>query len=130
MVRAAQQLFTNAPNGVTGNDDLGTMSAWYLFSALGFYPVNPVNGAYVLGSPIVQEARLNLPNGQTFTVRSNASPEHLYIQSVQLNGAPYTRSYLRHQDILAGGELVFELGPEPNPDFGRAVEDRPASRMY
>lgn len=123
-------LYTDQPDGLCGNEDCGQMSAWYLFSALGFYPVNPVNGAYVLGSPIVQEARLNLPNGKTFTVRSNASPEHLYIQSVQLNGAPYTRSYLRHQDILAGGELVFELGPEPNPDFGRAVEDRPASRMY
>jgi predicted alpha-1,2-mannosidase len=123
-------LYTDQPDGLCGNEDCGQMSAWYLFSALGFYPVNPVNGAYVFGTPVVQEASLNLPNGNTFTVKSNASEKNMYIQSVQLNGTSYTKSYLTHTNLMAGGELIFELGPEPNPEFGQAPEDRPASKMY
>lgn len=123
-------LYTDQPDGLCGNEDCGQMSAWYLFSALGFYPVNPVNGAYIFGSPIVQEASIHLPNGRTFTVKSNASKENIYIQSVQRNGTPYTKSYITHKDLMTGGELVFELGPEPNPEFGQAVEDRPVSQMY
>lgn len=123
-------LYTDQPDGLCGNEDCGQMSAWYLFSALGFYPVNPVNGAYIFGSPIVQEASLQMPNGQTFTVKSNASAQNRYIQSVEWNGTPYTKSYITHQDMMQGGTLVFNLGPKPNPDFGQAEEDRPASVMY
>lgn len=123
-------LYTDQADGLCGNEDCGQMSAWYLFSALGFYPVNPVNGAYIFGSPIVQEASLQMPSGQTFTVKSNANAQNRYIQSVEWNGTPYTKSYITHQDMMQGGTLVFNLGPVPNPDFGRAAEDRPASIMY
>lgn len=123
-------LYTDQADGLCGNEDCGQMSAWYLFSALGFYPVNPVNGAYIFGSPIVQEASLQMPSGQTFTVKSNANAQNRYIQSVEWNGTPYTKSYITHQDMVQGGTLVFNLGPVPNPDFGRAAEDRPASIMY
>ncbi|HKK74665.1 MAG TPA: GH92 family glycosyl hydrolase [Saprospiraceae bacterium] len=123
-------LYTDQPDGLCGNEDCGQMSAWYLFSALGFYPVNPMNSAYIFGSPIVQEARLPLPNGNTFTVKSNASPQNLYIQSVRLNDESYSAAYITHHQIMQGGTLTFELGPQPNPDFGKAPEDRPASRMY
>lgn len=123
-------LYTDQPDGLCGNEDCGQMSAWYLYSALGFYPVNPANSAYVFGSPILREATIRLDNGNQFTVKSNAGEENIYIQSVSLNGASYTKSYITHDDILAGGVLEFELGPNPNPEFGRAPEDRPASVMY
>ena len=123
-------LYTDQPDGLCGNEDCGQMSAWYLFSSLGFYPVNPVNGAYVFGTPIVQEASINLPNGKQFTVKSNANEDNLFIQAVKLNGEVYTKSYITHKDLMAGGVLEFELGPEPNFEFGAEKEDRPASIMY
>ena len=123
-------LYTDQPDGLCGNEDCGQMSAWYLFSSLGFYPVNPANSAYVFGTPIVQEATMNLENGKQFTVKSNVTEQNLYIQSVKLNGEEYTKSYIRHQDIMAGGVLEFELGPNPNLDFGNDPADRPASIMY
>ncbi|MEM6380367.1 MAG: glycoside hydrolase domain-containing protein, partial [Bacteroidota bacterium] len=123
-------LYLDQPDGLCGNEDCGQMSAWYLFSSLGFYPVNPVNGAYVFGTPVVEEASINLSNGKTFTVKSNVSKENMYIQSVKRNGADYTKSYITHTDMMEGGILEFVLGPEPNPAFGQAPEDRPESKMY
>ena len=107
------------------------MSAWYIFSSLGFYPVNPSNSAYVFGSPIHEEAVLNLPNGGTFTVRTlNEGTDNPYIQSVKLNGKPYEKSFITHGDILKGGVLEFEMGPQPNPDFGMSPDNRPRSIVY
>ncbi|MFM9025827.1 MAG: GH92 family glycosyl hydrolase [Planctomycetaceae bacterium] len=121
-------LYTDQPDGLSGNEDCGQMSAWYVFSALGMYPVNPAAGVYVFGSPIIDEATIALPEGKAFTIIArNNSPENLYIQSAELNGKPYAKSYITHADIVAGGELAFVMGPEPNHAFGAASEDRPRS---
>ncbi|MFM7183883.1 MAG: GH92 family glycosyl hydrolase, partial [Planctomycetota bacterium] len=121
-------LYSDQPDGLAGNEDCGQMSAWYVFSALGMYPVNPAAGVYVFGSPVVDEATIALPGGKSFTVVArNNSPESLYIQSAELNGKPYTKSYITHADVVAGGELTFTMGPEPNVAFGSASEDRPRS---
>ena len=108
------ELYHTAPDGLSGNEDAGQMSAWYLFSALGFYPVNPVSGEYVLGSPEVSSATIHLENGHGFHVEAhNQSKDNIYVQSVTLNGKPLTQFSITHQDILAGGELVFEMGSQP-----------------
>ena len=108
------KLYHTAPDGLSGNEDAGQMSAWYLFSALGFYPVNPVSGEYVLGSPEVSSAKIHLENGKTFSVQAlNQSKENVYVQSVSLNGQPLQQFFIRHSDILAGGSLVFEMGAQP-----------------
>jgi predicted alpha-1,2-mannosidase len=121
-------LYSDQPDGLSGNEDCGQMSAWYVFSAMGIYPVNPVAGVYVFGSPIVDKATIAVPGGKSFTiVAKNNSPVNLYIQSVELNGKPYGKSYITHPDIIAGGELTFVMGPEPNKAFGNAPEDRPQS---
>ncbi|MFM8434703.1 MAG: GH92 family glycosyl hydrolase [Planctomycetia bacterium] len=121
-------LYTDQPDGLSGNEDCGQMSAWYVFSALGLYPVNPAAGVYVFGSPVVDEATIALPGGRSFTiVARNNSPANLYIQSAELNGKPYGKSYITHPDIIAGGELAFVMGPEPNEAFGSAPADRPQS---
>ncbi|GAB4417793.1 MAG: GH92 family glycosyl hydrolase [Bacteroidia bacterium] len=113
--------YTVQPDGLCGNEDCGQMSAWYVFSAIGFYPVNPAAGVYVLGSPMVESATLRLPGGKTFTVRApGVAQGHLYIQSARLNGQPLDQAYLRHADIVAGGELVLEMGPTPHPQWGSA----------
>jgi predicted alpha-1,2-mannosidase len=106
--------YINAVDGLCGNDDCGQMSAWYIFSTLGFYPVNPCGGEYVLGAPQVEKGILNLPDGKTFTVESiNFSKENSYVQSVELNEMPYTKKQILHQDILKGGTLRFTMGPSP-----------------
>lgn len=98
------------PNGLCGNDDCGQMSAWYIFSAMGFYPVNPVSGEYVFGAPQFPEFVLHLPNGNTFTIIAEGlSKEHKYIKSITLNGQPYTENFIRHEDILKGGTLVYQM---------------------
>jgi predicted alpha-1,2-mannosidase len=105
------EMYKPTPAGLCGNDDCGQMSAWYVMSALGIYPMNPVNGEYVFGSPIVDKAIIQLENGKKFTiVAKNNSKENIYIQSVKLNGKPYNRKIVTHDAILAGGELVFEMG--------------------
>ena len=107
-------LYFNAPAGLCGNEDCGQMSAWYVFSAMGFYPVNPVSGEYEIGSPLFPEMRLNLGNGKTFTVlASNVSRENIYIQSVKVNGQPYDKSYITHQQIMDGATIEFEMGNQP-----------------
>ena len=123
-------LYSDQPDGLSGNEDCGQMSAWYVFSAMGMYPVNPAAGIYVFGSPVINEATIAVPGGKSFTVvTKNNSPENLYIQSVELNGKPYSKSYIAHPDIIAGGELTFVMGPEPNKAFGSAPEDRPRSMV-
>ena len=107
-------LYFNAPAGLCGNEDCGQMSAWYVFSAMGFYPVNPVSGEYEIGSPLFPEMRLNLGNGKTFTVLApNVSRENIYIQSVKVNGQPYDKSYITHQQIMDGATVEFVMGNQP-----------------
>ena len=98
------------PDGLCGNDDCGQMSAWYMFSAMGFYPVDPVSGNYVFGAPQLPKIVLNLADGKTFTVIAEGlSEENKYVESITLNGKPYTEYYITHEDILKGGTLVFKM---------------------
>lgn len=110
-----RKMYKNKVDGLSGNDDCGQMSAWYVFSALGFYPVCPGSDQYVIGSPKVKEALLQLENGRIFTVRTrNYAERNVYVRSVTLNGKPYHKSYITHADILNGGELLFEMSDKPN----------------
>lgn len=107
------------PGGLSGNDDAGQMSAWYVFGALGFYPVCPATPYYAIGSPVFPRAEIGVGNGRTFTIEAEGtSPENIYIQSATLNGNPYNKSYISHSDITGGGVLRFVMGPRPNPAWG------------
>jgi predicted alpha-1,2-mannosidase len=117
-----------APDGLAGNDDCGQMSAWYVFTALGFYPVAPGSGEYVIGRPFVGRASLRLPNGKRFTiVAERLGEQRPYVGSVRLNGEPLQRSVLRHEEIMAGGELRFRMQREPNTRWATAASARPYS---
>jgi len=112
--KVMHELYFNAPAGLCGNEDCGQMSAWYVFSAMGFYPVNPVSGEYEIGTPLFPEMKLNLANGKTFTVLApNVSRENIYIQSVKMNGKPYDKSYITHQQIMDGATVEFVMGNQP-----------------
>ncbi len=125
------KLYTDQPDGLSGNEDCGQMSAWYMFSSIGFYPVNPSNGAYVFGSPLFDEVSINLPDNKLFKIVAEKNSEkNMYIQSVLLNGKKYSYSYITHDQIMGGGELRFIMGPNPNYDFGKEKKFRPASIVY
>ena len=112
-------------DGLSGNEDVGQMSAWYILSSVGFYQVDPAGGRYVFGSPLFDEATLNVGNGKTFrVVAHNNSSENKYIQSAKLNGKSYTRSYIDFKDIVRGGTLEFVMGNKPS-QFGVKPSDRP-----
>ena len=120
--------YSNTPGGLAGNDDAGQMSAWYLFSAIGFYPVCPGTPYYVLGSPSFKNLSIRLENGKTFRMLApNASEKNIYIQQVKLNGKKYTKNYISHEDIVGGAVLEFEMGPEPNKKWGSSPKDCPPS---
>jgi predicted alpha-1,2-mannosidase len=128
--QVANSLYTDTPGGICGNDDCGQTSAWYVFSALGFYPVDPTSGAYILGSPLMDEMTLKLDSkhyhGHSFTiVAKNNSADNMYIQSATLNGKPFTKNWISQDEIAAGGKLVLVMGPTANKSFGSAQADRP-----
>ena len=123
-----ENFYTTKPDGIIGNEDVGQMSAWHVFSTLGFYPVNPANGAYVFGSPSVNQAIIKLAGGKTLTIiAKNNSLANKYIQRVTRNGQVYPNSYITHQDLQEGGTLVFEMGSAPSPTWGVAPASRPRS---
>ena len=116
-------MYSDLPDGLQGNEDCGQMSSWYVFSALGFYPVNPSDGMYVFGRPIFDKVVLKLPENKVFEIRANNnSAENKYIQSIELNGQPYNKLYISHADIMAGGTLVFTMGNRPNQQFGMITQ--------
>lgn len=122
-------MYTDQTDGLCGNEDCGQMSAWYIFSAMGFYPVHPANGVYVLGSPAVNRATIQIPGGKSFTIEAkNNSDENIYIQSVRYNGTPYTKGYITHGMIVEGGLLMLEMGPTPNKAFAVDFDNRPKSQ--
>lgn len=126
-----ETMYDDKPNGLSGNEDCGQMSAWYILSAMGFYPVCPGTPDYIIGSPIFDKVTIHLDNGNDFTVTAkNISSENKYIQTLKLNGNDYTKSWLTHTDILNGSELEFEMGPSPNKEWGAKPEDRPKSEEY
>ena len=123
-----QEFYTAKPDGLCGNEDVGQMSAWYVFTAMGFYPVNPANGAYVFGSPLINDATISLAGNKKFVIKvNNNSSQNKYIQKIILNGKPYTKSYLLHKSIMAGGNLQIFMGNSPSKTWGIAAQDRPVS---
>ena len=105
-------------DGLGGNDDCGQMSAWYIFSALGFYPVAPGSDEYSIGSPLVKSALVQLDNGKTFSVEAtNQSDKNVYVQKITLNGSAVNSPFIKHADIMNGGKLVFVMGPKPNKNL-------------
>jgi predicted alpha-1,2-mannosidase len=109
------KFYLNKPDGLCGNDDCGQMSAWYVFTAMGFYPVDPVSSEYVLGAPQLPKVSLNLPENKTFTVEAkNLSVANKYVQSVSLNGKQLEKNFITHQEIMNGGTLVYEMTNQPN----------------
>ena len=121
--------YSNKPNGISGNEDCGQMSAWYVFSALGFYPVTPGTSQYIIGSPIVKSAVINLENGKTFTITApNNSPSSQYIKEVSLNNSPLLNSYFTHNDIMKGGVLEFTMG-QSKSDWGTLEVNIPSTAI-
>ncbi len=111
----AAKEYADAPSGIDGDDDCGQMSAWYLFTALGFYPVNPASGEYMIGSPLFARMSLLVGGGRRFTVTAkNNSATNVYIQSAKLNGKPLDAPVLRYEDVVRGGTLEFVMGPKPS----------------
>lgn len=107
--------YKNSPDGLAGNEDCGQLASWFVFSALGFYPVNPASGEYAIGSPLIDQATINLPEGKKFKIiAKNNSPKNIYIQAVILNDKSLKRSFIKHREIMAGGELKFIMGNKPN----------------
>ena len=124
------QMYTSKPDGICGNEDCGQMSAWYVMSALGFYPVCPGNTQYALGSPLFARAVVNLENGKKFTVvAENNSSQNVYIQSAALNGKPLNRAYIDHSEIMAGGELHLVMSDSLNAEWASAEEFLPKTAI-
>jgi predicted alpha-1,2-mannosidase len=123
-------LYGDTPDGLCGNEDVGQMSAWYVLSALGLYQVNPSNGLFVIGSPVMDDAVLNVGNGRSFhiVVRNN-SRQNKYVQSVTLNGKAYTNSYILYKDLIASGEMIIEMGAKPSESWGVDPVSRPYSTI-
>lgn len=123
--RVFKEMYRNDFDGLSGNEDVGQMSAWYILSTLGLYQVEPAGGKYVFGSPLFDEVRISVGGGKTFVVKAKGnSAENIYIQSARLNGRNYTKSYILFDDIRRGGTLEFTMGSEPS-GFGTAKKDRP-----
>ena len=111
--------YSTQPDGLSGNEDCGQMSAWYIMSSMGIYPMNPASGEYEIGSPLFEKTTIKLPNNKTFVISApNTSLENIYVQSVTLNGVAVTTTYILHEDIMAGGTLEFEMGNTPNKLWG------------
>ncbi len=122
------KLYSSAPDGYPGDEDNGQTSAWYVFSALGFYPVASATGQYAIGSPLFQTVILTMPNGKTLTIEAkNNSAENVYIQSVSLNGTPHAKTWLTHDALSQGGRLTFAMGPKPNKAWGSGPAAAPFS---
>ncbi|MBR1468935.1 MAG: GH92 family glycosyl hydrolase [Prevotella sp.] len=120
-----REMYSDDFDGLSGNEDVGQMSAWYVLSAIGLYQVEPAGGKFIIGSPAVGEATLSVGNGKTFTVKAtDNSEENIYVQRALLNGKPYTKSYILFSDILRGGTLELQMGPQPG-NFGTKKKDRP-----
>ena len=112
--------YNTTPNGLSGNEDCGQMSAWYVFSSMGLYPMNPASGEYEIGSPIFEKSTINLPGKKTFVIEAeNVSDKNFYIQSATLNGVPFNQTAITHQQIVKGGVLHFIMGSEPNKKWGQ-----------
>ncbi len=123
-------LYSHLPDGRSGNEDCGQMSAWFIMSAMGFYPVAPGDPHYAIGTPYFPEMEIHLENGEVFRITANnVSERNFYIQSASLNGEEYNKSYIMHDDIMRGGHLHFEMGRRPNKAWGSRDEDVPVTHI-
>jgi predicted alpha-1,2-mannosidase len=128
--RIMHDFYKNTPDGLIGNEDCGQMSAWYVLSAMGFYPVTPGTDVCVMGTPLFDKGVVRLENGKTFkVVAKNRDQENLYISSVKINDSVYTRSYITHEMIMDGSVLEFEMSDSPNKEFGSKPADRPVTKI-
>lgn len=126
--RIVDELYTDQPDGLCGNEDCGQMSAWFVFSSMGFYPVNPANGEYIFGKPFFTETTLNLENGKQFTIKKEGSEKaNAVVEEIFLNGKKHTKAYINHKDIMEGGTLTFKMSDDKAISF--AKEDRPNSKI-
>lgn len=124
-----EEQYANTPDGISGNEDCGQMSAWYIFSALGFYPVTPGSNEYIIGSPVVKSATINLENGKTFQINApNNKKGRPYIKNVSLNGMEHQQSYITHGDIVNGGSLTYEMSRRKS-DWGTSDENIPETTI-
>ena len=122
------RMYKNHIRGLSGNDDCGQMSAWYLFTAMGFYPVCPGTDQYVIGAPYLPYVKLSLPNGKTFEIKAKGvSDKKRYVKAVLLNGKPYSKMYITHSDIVNGGVIEFIMSDKPNKERGIEKADKPYS---
>jgi predicted alpha-1,2-mannosidase len=127
---AMNQLYQATPDGLCGDEDTGQMSAWYVFSALGFYPVCPGTTDYAIGSPLFDRATLMLPEGKTFTIAAEHNgPQHPYIRAAKLNGQPFDKVFLSHEQLVNGGEIVFDMVSAPDHHWATAPAARPPATM-
>jgi len=126
VTKIMNEMYNTSSSGYAGNEDCGELSSWYVFSALGFYPVNPANGLYVIGSPKFKSAGIKLSNGKIFMViADNVSTKNIYIQSATLNNKIFTTNYISHAQLMDGGNLIFKMGPKPSYKWGVRLQDRP-----
>lgn len=122
------RMYNANPDGYCGDEDNGQTSAWYVFSAMGFYPVCPGSGEYVLGAPRFDEMTLHLENGKSVSIKArNNEDENCYVKALQLNGAPYTKNYVTRTDLMNGAQFVYDMASEPNKQRGTAESDAPYS---
>jgi len=122
------RMYLPTPDGYCGDEDNGQTSAWYVFSALGFYPVTPASNEYVLGAPLFKKAEISLDNGNRITISAEAnSNENRYIDSATKNGKPFTENYLKHDEMRQGMDLKFEMTKVPNTKKGTSETDAPYS---
>ena len=111
--RVLTTLYDNTPEGICGNEDTGQMSAWYVFSSLGFYPMDPASGQYELGAPFFEKATIKLSSGKEFVIKATRlSEKNMYVDKVFLNGQRLNRTYITFEEVLQGGELLFEMKEE------------------
>ncbi|MDX2128159.1 MAG: GH92 family glycosyl hydrolase [Chloroherpetonaceae bacterium] len=126
-----QELYHDGVDGLCGNDDVGQLSAWYIWSALGLYPVNPASGHYVFGSPVIKRATISLQNGKKLLIDvKNNSSENRFIQSITRDGKPLNRVWISHQELIATSTLTITMGEKPHPTWGRAKESAPPSMSF
>lgn len=128
--RIFKEMYTDEPDGYIGNEDCGQMSAWYVMSTMGFYPVAPSGQDYIIGTPLFPEMHIQLENGNSLEIIAEGrNAENMYIQSATWNGEELTQSFIRHDQLMKGGKLSFVMGSTPNKDWGTAIEDRPKSEI-
>lgn len=122
------RLYQPTPDGYCGDEDNGQTSAWYIFSALGFYPVTPATDQYILGAPLFKNAKIHLENGKTIEIKAeNNNEENRYVNSLKFNGKKYSKNWLSHSELMKGAILNFDMTSEPNKQRGSDEKDYPYS---